>query len=118
MSEFLYVIYHLLYTTIYEFMPLNSYYEFIDELMFINLSMPTLLCCSASVLHLRSARLGYNCRHVVPVPMHAVKFLNTCTFHFSLKISTLCFKASSGKGICCDFELAVTFHGQQLLCTF
>ena len=81
MSEFLYVIYHLLYTTIYEFMPLNSYYEFIDELMFINLSMPTLLCCSASVLHLRSARLGYNCLYVDPVPIYVVKFRYTAIFH-------------------------------------
>ena len=49
----------------------------------------TLLYRSAPVFHSRSS--WYNSRHVVRGPKHAVKFLYTSTFHFGLKIGTLCF---------------------------
>ena len=46
-------------------------------------------CCVTVQFHLRSAR--YNCRHMVPVPMHTVKSLHTTNFPFGLKIATMCF---------------------------
>ena len=39
-------------------------------------------------LHLRSARLGYNCLYVDPVPIYVVKFRYTAIFHWGLKIAS------------------------------
>ena len=65
-------------------------------------------CCIVVLLSvirkIESKSAKYNCRHMVPVPMHVGKFLYTVTFQLGLKIK----HSRSALCSCSDLEVADT----------